>query len=140
MRKIPLFAISMAGLLFAVGCTIVDASHIVTGTTHPATSPSQIKLYGEAPKVPYEVIGVVNVTANNDWVAGQELLDDALTALKDEAAKLGANALLIDGINAHMSANDGLIVGSNDNLNWLFTDNTFEKSVQAKALYILPAQ
>lgn len=140
MRKALLFALCTVGIALTAGCTIVDASHIVTGTTHPATSPTQIKLYGEAPKMPYEVIGIVNVTANNDWVAGQELLDDALTALKDEAAKLGANALLIDGINAHMSANDGIIVGSSDNLNWLFTDNTFEKSVQAKALYILPAK
>lgn len=136
MSKVMLCAL---GMLLAAGCTIVDASHIVTGTTHPASSPEQIKLYGEAPKTPYEVIGIVSVTANNDWVAGQELLDDALKALKDEAAKLGANALLIDGINAHMSSNDGIIVGSSDNLNWLFTDNTFEKSVQAKALYIQPA-
>ena len=137
--KNVLLAITSGLLMLAVsGCTTIDSSHIITGTTHTATKPEQVKLYSDAPATPFEVIGIVSISANNDWVNGQELLDDAITALKQEAAKLGANGILIQGVNAHKSTNGGIIANDDDKLGWLFSNNSYEKNIQAKAIYVQP--
>ncbi len=79
-------------ILFIGGCAYAAGSSIVTGTTRAPTDSTLVKLYLEPPS-DYEVIGVVN-TSGNGWTE-QESQDLAIAELKKQAAKLGANGVLL---------------------------------------------
>jgi hypothetical protein len=69
-------------------------SAIVTGTKRPPLDPSQVKLYAEPP-AKYEAIGVVSAASGAGFTAqGSE--DYAVHELKNQAAKLGANGILLE--------------------------------------------
>jgi hypothetical protein len=69
-------------------------SAIVTGTKRPPLNPGQVKLYAEPP-AKYEAIGVVSAASGSGFTAqGSE--DYAVQELKNQAAKLGANGVLLE--------------------------------------------
>jgi len=92
----------LAGLLLA-GCA--TGSNIVTGTTRPSTSPMAIKIYTEPP-ADYEVIGQVTAGSSSGWTS-QGSMDYAVAELKKQAARLGANGVLLTGTTATQSFWDG---------------------------------
>lgn len=69
---------------------------LVTGTQPPETSPESVVIYTEPP-VNYEVIGIVTASSDSGWTA-QGSLDYALTELKKQAAKIGANGILLEAV------------------------------------------
>lgn len=77
--------------VIALGCA--SGSILVTGTTRTPTLPSQIVLY-TTPPPEYELIGSINASSD----AGLNLkgsLNYAVKRLKKEAAKVGANGVII---------------------------------------------
>lgn len=82
-------------LVFAVLAITACASGsaIVTGTRRPRIAPEQVTLYLETP-TSFEVIGLVNASSDAGWTV-QGSLDYAIKELKKQAAKLGANGVLI---------------------------------------------
>lgn len=89
----------LIGVISAVlgGCTITDSSSIVTGGSRSATNPDTIKIYRKAP-TKYQEIGIVYSSAGHDFRSDSGLLDTAVQALKMEAAKLGANGIILGNI------------------------------------------
>jgi hypothetical protein len=79
-------------VLFLTACA--SGSVIVTGTKRFPIDPSQVKLYLEAPSN-YEVIGLVNASSDAGWTE-QDSQDYAVQELKKQAAKLGANGVLLE--------------------------------------------
>jgi hypothetical protein len=79
-------------LVFLFGCA--TASHVVTGKIHPEITPDSVKVYSEMP-AGAEKIAIVNATANNLKI------NSCVEALKRDAAKLGANGLVITESEAH---------------------------------------
>ena len=79
--------------LICSGCS--TGSHIVTGTARPALTVEAVKLY---PSIPAgaEIIGQVSATADTD-LSWQHLTDRAVARLRSEAAKIGANGLVVGG-------------------------------------------
>lgn len=75
------------------GCA--TGTHIVTGTTHPKLKPDQVKIYQVAP-AKFEIVGIVNSTTPG---MRQSNMDDALNVLKEQAAGIGANGILLGGVN-----------------------------------------
>ena len=73
------------------GCA--SGSAIVTGTKRPPIDPSLVKLYLQPPP-DYEVIGIVNASSDAGWTE-QGSQDYAVQELKNQAAKLGANGVLL---------------------------------------------
>jgi len=71
-----------------------SGSAIVTGVKRTPIEPSQVKLYLEAP-ANYEVIGIVNASSDAGWTE-QGSQDYAVQELKNQAAKLGANGVLLE--------------------------------------------
>lgn len=90
-----LFAVSVVGLLS--GCTVVDGSAILVGQRRPATQPEQVQIYSKAP-AHYEEIAIVYAKAGHDFRRDQGLMDSAIQKLKEEAAKYGANGVLLEGV------------------------------------------
>ena len=70
-----------------------SGSSIVTGTKRTPIDPSQVKLYLEEP-AKYEVIGIVN-SSSDMGLTEQGSQDYAVQELKSQAAKLGANGVLL---------------------------------------------
>lgn len=70
-----------------------SGSAIVTGNTRPPIATEQVKIYLEPP-AEFEVIGLVNASSDAGWTE-QGSLDYAVKELKKQAAKLGANGVLI---------------------------------------------
>ena len=73
------------------GCA--SGTALVTGTQRDAIPPEQVRIYNEPP-ASFEVIATVQ--ANSDaGLTMQQKQDSALMELKAQAAKVGANGLLI---------------------------------------------
>ena len=70
-----------------------SGSAIVTDNTRPPIPTEQVKIYLEPP-AEFEVIGLVNASSDAGWTE-QGSLDYAVKELKKQAAKLGANGVLI---------------------------------------------
>jgi len=95
-HRILAFAMMMvAGL---AGCAIVDGSSLVTGTPRASISPAMVKIYRVAPEK-YEEIALVYASAGHDFQSDSTLLATAVEKLKNEAAKLGANGIILGGVN-----------------------------------------
>ena len=82
-------------LLFTVCMLISCASGtaIVTGTTRTAIDPGKVKLYLQPP-AEYEGIAIIKASSDAGWTA-QGSQDYAVQELKNQAAQLGANGVLL---------------------------------------------
>ena len=131
MNKIFVFLM----MIFFVGC--VPVSHIVVGDAREPIDPSSVKIYLDSPKE-YEKIALIDAGSNFafkdpvilfDW---QSKMDKATERLKIEAAKLGANGILIintDNKIYQSTSSDGK--GSSSSSSYT------EKFVKAIAIYVL---
>jgi len=89
--KIIRFSVLVALLLIIIGCA--TGSHIVTGEVRPAIDPNEVKLYLEPPQK-YETIGIVEASSDVE-LSAQAAQDRAIQELKSQAAKIGADGVLI---------------------------------------------
>ena len=97
---------AVAGLLMA--CT--SSSHVLVGNSRPPISPDQVKVYFEPPPK-YEQIATLDASSSTMHFSDQAKTDDAIAKLKAEAAKVGANGILLQGVEKHQSGSIGLGVG-----------------------------
>lgn len=106
-----------------------SGSSIVTGTKRTPIEASQVKLYLELP-VKYEVIGIVNASSDAGWTE-QGSVDYAVEELKNQAAKLGANGVLIGTTGESTS----VIVGGHGTGS-IYAIPVTAKTVTGKAIYV----
>ncbi|MBS0215208.1 MAG: hypothetical protein JSR50_05555 [Proteobacteria bacterium] len=87
-------------LLLALGLAgCATSSHVLTGVTRPAITPDQVKLYSEPPQGRYEQIAVIDAISSQSFAfSSQQKTDKVIARLKEEAAKLGANGIILQGI------------------------------------------
>lgn len=117
----------LIAILFLAGCA--SGSSIVVGETKEAIDPSQVKLYLETPDI-YEVIGIVTASSDAGWTE-QDSVDYAVEELKNQAANLGANGVLIESTGSQNST----VVGGYGT-GYLYTIPVTAKSVTGKAMYV----
>lgn len=92
----------MRSSLKVVGATVMmlvlsacaEGTTVVTGQQRPAVNPSQVQIYANAPELPYEVIAIVSASSGNGWT-DQQSLDYAVDELKNQAAAVGANGVIL---------------------------------------------
>ena len=89
--RIQSLTLSLLVLILA-GCA--SGSAIVTGDARGRTAPEDVKLYLEAPKN-YDVIGVVKASSGAGW-SEQASKDYAIKELKKQAARMGANGVILE--------------------------------------------
>jgi hypothetical protein len=90
MRMILLAAVAVLG-----GCA---SSHVMMGQARPPISPDQVKIYFHPPEK-YDEIAMLDTSSKGAFaVTAQGKTDVVITRLKEEAAKLGANGVLIQGV------------------------------------------
>jgi hypothetical protein len=95
---------------FLVGCAA--ESHVLVGTARPPISPDQVKIYVHAP-AKYEEIAIIDASSKGSPAfTDQQKMDKAIARLKDEAAKLGANGILLQGAGDQSAGAVGTGVGT----------------------------
>jgi hypothetical protein len=100
LEKIMKFTISLLVALAAAivtGCTIMDGGAIVTGNTRAPISSAEVRLYRSAPGN-FEEIAIVSASAGHDFKKSSSLMNSAIERLKEEAAKVGANGVILTEI------------------------------------------
>jgi len=122
-------------MMFFVGC--VPVSHIVVGGTREPIDPSNVEIYLDYPEK-YEKIALIDAGSNFafkdpvilfDW---QSKMDKATERLKIEAAKLGANGIVILNTDNKIYQST-----SSDGKGSVSSSSHAEKFVKAIAIYVL---
>jgi hypothetical protein len=91
-------------LTIAVGLAIATlsgcaTSHVMVGQARPPTSPDQVRLYLRPPASKYEEIAVVDTSSRGGLAfSSQGKTDVVIDRLRADAAKLGANGILLQGV------------------------------------------
>lgn len=87
--------IATAGLMLALaGCA--SSSKVMYGAARPPIDPALVQVYPTAPPGSVEIAQIESTSAVGFGTQGQT--DAALTRLKQEAAKLGANGIVVMGV------------------------------------------
>ncbi len=113
--------------LFLVGCA--TGSVILTGNARTATDPQSVKLYLQEPKK-YDALGIVEASSDSGWT-DQASQDYAVAELKKQAAKIGANGVLLTNTGTQTSA---IVGGSGNGSIWAAPVNA--KVVQGTAIFV----
>ena len=128
-------------------CSCGSTHTIMVGRPRPATTADAVQVYYTAPRH-FERIALINSSSGSTWAfttRGQ--VEDAIENLQEEAAKLGANAVLIEAVDTRSSGNLGLGVGGFGvggghhsgyavGGSGAFAGPILHKTVQATAIYV----
>jgi hypothetical protein len=96
MALLPRLRIATALGLVLAGCA--TSSHVLIGTARAPISPELVKVYMQPPPK-YEQIATIDATSRGSLtITSQQNMDKAIARLKQEAARLGANGILLQGI------------------------------------------
>jgi hypothetical protein len=95
-------------LLVALALTACATSHVMIGKARPPISPDEVQVYSQPPTVPYEEIARLQTSSSGSFsFTAQGKTDAVIQRLKTEAAKLGANGVLLEGIGDQPSGSVG---------------------------------
>lgn len=95
MLKLSAYA---APLLLAAlsGCA---TSYVLVGQTRPPISPDQVQIYLHPPANKYSEIALLDTSSRGSFaITAQGKTNVVMDRLKAEAAKLGANGILLEGV------------------------------------------
>src|SRR5882724_2550932 len=137
---------SAALALLAMGlAACAPSSHVLVGTAHPPISPSEVKIYLQPPPT-FEQIAILNASSNSMFgTGGQGSVDKVIQRLKEQAAKVGANGIILEGMSDRQtgslgggsgstsySSNSAVGVGAGASL------GIFKKTAEARAIFVAP--
>jgi len=119
--------ISLISTVLLAGC-MATGNVIVTGDARPATTPESVELYLDAPSE-YETLGLVEASAYVG-LTDQQAVDDAIAEMKAQAAKIGANGVILTG-RGESATSSVHNVGD-----YVYTVIDEEKKVSGRAIYV----
>jgi hypothetical protein len=95
-------------ILVALALTACATSHVMIGQARPPISPEEVQVYTQPPTVPYEEIARLQTSSSGSFsFTAQGKTDAVIKRLKTEAAKLGANGVLLEGMSDRTSGSIG---------------------------------
>ena len=120
--------IAILPILLITSCA--SGSYILTGEKLTPIKSEAVKLYTSAPQQ-YETIGIVNASSDSGWTQ-QGDMDYAISELKKQAAKLGANGIILGNVGESTSPSAG--VYSNGAV---YVSSSTVQIVSGKAIYVI---
>jgi hypothetical protein len=139
MRKLSILVV------FCVLQACAASKPVMLGPARPAISPDEVKIYWSPPAA-YEPVADLNASSHTVFKpGGQQAMDKVIAELKVEAAKLGANGLMLEGFSDAQTGSIGTGVGSQS-----YSGNTavgvsaggafgvFKKTGRARAIFVPP--
>ena len=130
MKNIPIVKVITLFLSVNILIGCATGSVIVTGNKRPAISPTEVKIYIDSPKQ-YETIGIIEASSDVE-ISRQGAQDRVIEKLKSQAAKLGANGVLLSNTGSQSSGTTG--VYSNG---FFYADTGTKIVAQGKAIYVV---
>jgi len=132
-----------ACMLLATGCS--TSSHVITGTPRPPISPDSVRIY-TTPPAKFEQIATIDASSQGSFAfTSQANMDKAMERLRIEAAKLGANGVLLQGVHDTQTGSVGTGVGSSSygpsSASGVGVGGSFaltSKAAQGLAIYVPP--
>jgi hypothetical protein len=104
---------SVLWILVTLWITACATSHVMIGTARPPISPDTVQIYTRPPNAQYEEIARLQTSSSGSFsFTAQRKTDAVLKRLKSEAAKLGANGVLLEGMGDRTSGSIGTGGGS----------------------------
>ena len=83
----------------------------MVGQARPAIAPGAVRLYYSAPRH-FERIAIIKSSSGPTWAfTTRSQVDEAIAKLKEEAARVGANGILLENIETSASGDFGLSIG-----------------------------
>src|SRR3981081_3886501 len=139
-RLLPPIAVLPLGL-----AACAPESHILVGAARPPISPSEVKLYLQPPPS-FQEVAILNASASSMFgTGGQGCVEKGVQRLKEQAAKLGANGIILEGMSdretgslgggsgsSSYSGNSAVGVGLGGSL------GIFKKTGEGRAIYVPP--
>ena len=98
-------------LASTTACNVTSGSRVVVGNRRPPIAPESVKIYIRPP-AKFEEIAIVSASSKNAFASDQSLTDSALLRMKKDAAKLGANGILLSGVGSQQIGSVGSSFGS----------------------------
>jgi hypothetical protein len=111
MDRTRIIAATLAGLGWASIGGCAGSTHVLTGTARPPINPADVKVYFTPPPV-YQDIAALDAQRRSLFNAGEGGTDKIIARLKAEAAKVGANGLIIEGYDQVQTGSIGSGAGS----------------------------
>lgn len=85
----------LTNVVILMGCS-APSSSVLLGDARPEINVEQVKVYVNAPEN-YEEIALVEATSDSSWSFSEKAkMNAVLNRLKEEAAKVGANGVLLE--------------------------------------------
>jgi len=142
MNKLYLAALTLC----LAGLTACATSHVMMGQARPPISPALVQIYFHPPAGKYEEIAMLDTSSRGGFgFTAQGKTDIVLNRLKEEAAKLGANGVLIQGMGEQSggSVSTGFGGGSGGRSGFSgggigFSGNVEQKVGSGIAIYVEP--
>jgi hypothetical protein len=90
---------AIAGFFVLAALSGCVTSHVIVGKVRPPISPDQVQLYLHPPAGKYEEVALLDSSSKDSFsFTAQGKTNAVITRLKAEAAKLGANGILLNGV------------------------------------------
>jgi hypothetical protein len=129
-------------LVALLGC--VSTSIVMVGQARPAISPDQVRIFLQPPTTPYEQIANLAASSRGGLaLTSGAKIDKVIERLKNQAAKLGANGILLHGVGDQGSGSVSVGLNADHDSGrspyglgfgvWAFTN---PKSGEADAIYV----
>jgi uncharacterized protein YbjQ (UPF0145 family) len=84
---------------------------VMTGPARPPIAPAEVKIYSHPPEV-FQEIALLDTSKSSAFTTGgQKTVDKVIEGLKEQAAKLGANGIILDGFSDRQTGSVGSGVG-----------------------------
>ena len=130
--KLSLSASIFLFITLIMGCA---SSHVLVGTRRPPIPVGAVKLYLQPP-AKYEQVALLEGSSKNSFAIGEQgKMNAAIQRLKEEAASLGANGILIQG-----AGNDSGTIINTGNVNGKFGTGVgipiMHKNASGIAIYV----
>ena len=104
-----MLSIGSIALLFC-GCG-TTANVMMVGNARPAISPESVRVYHSPPRR-FQRIAIINSSSGGSWLfADRDQVPEAIERIREEAAKLGANGVLLEAVGTTSSGSLGVGVG-----------------------------
>ncbi|MDP9082826.1 MAG: hypothetical protein M3N50_03560 [Pseudomonadota bacterium] len=138
---------SLFGMFFVVlASACAPSSQVLVGVVRAPISPTEVKIYSHPPAV-FEEVAILNASSKSVFApGGQAAIDKVVARLKERAAKLGANGIILEDFSDRETGSLGTGVGSSS-----YSRNSsvglgvggslgiFSKTGRGRAIYVPPA-
>jgi hypothetical protein len=130
---------------FLTACA--PSTHVLVGRARPRITPDQVTIYSHPPATPFEEIATLDASSKSAFgTGGQRSVDKVIERLKIEAAKLGANGVILEGFSDAETGSIGTGVGSESYGNHSAVGvgvggslGIYKKTGRGDAIYVQPA-